>query len=75
MVRHRSNSGLTSETTGNIAIASAVVSTIFLPLNSRRAMAYAARVAMMTDSTVAIRLMPIEFTIARRNWSSSQTAR
>ena len=34
-----SNSGPTSETTGNIAITSAMVSTNFLPRNSRRAMA------------------------------------
>ena len=74
-MRHRSKSGLTSETTGNIASARAVVSTIFLPLNSRRAMAYAASVAIMTESSVAIRLMPMELMIARRNWSSSHTAR
>ena len=72
-MRHRSKSGLTSETTGNMAIASAAVSTSFLPLNSRRAMAYAARVAIMTDSRVAIRLMPIELMIARRNCSSCRT--
>src|SRR3954454_1584674 len=41
-VRHRSKSGPTSATTGNIAIASASESTSRLPLNSRRAMAYAA---------------------------------
>ena len=67
-----SNSGPTSETTGNIAIASAIVSTSFLPLNSSRAIAYAASVAMMTESSVAIRLMPIELMIARRNWSFVQ---
>src|SRR5207342_3851420 len=44
-VRHRSNNGPTSATTGNIAIASAIDSTSFFPLNSRRAIAYAASVA------------------------------
>ena len=38
-VVHRSNSGPTSATTGNIAIASASESTSRLPLNSSRAMA------------------------------------
>ena len=65
-VRHMSNSGPTSETTGNIAIASDMESTSFLPLNSSRAIAYAARVATITDSIVAIRLMPIELRMARR---------
>src|SRR5689334_7561653 len=37
--RHMSNSGPTSDTTGNIAIASASESTSFLPRNSSRAMA------------------------------------
>ena len=59
-VRHRSNSGPTSETTGNIAIASASESTSRLPLNSSRAMAYAASVAKITDSNVAISAMPNE---------------
>ena len=42
-VRHMSNSGPTSATTGNIAIASASDSTSRLPLNSSRAIAYAAK--------------------------------
>src|SRR4051794_13351141 len=62
IVRHRSNSGPTSATTGNIAIASAIESTNRFPLNSRRAMAYAASVARSTDSTVAIAEMPNELT-------------
>src|SRR6185503_7392306 len=53
-MRHRSNSGPTRATTGNMAIASARERTRRLPLNSRRAIAYAARVAKMTESTVAI---------------------
>src|SRR5690349_15695913 len=59
-VRHRSNSGPTSATTGNIAIASASESTKRLPLNSRRAMAYAASVARITDRNVEIAAMPNE---------------
>ncbi len=65
-VRHMSNSGPTSETTGNIAIASASESTTRLPLNSSRAMAYAASVAKMTDRTVAIIAMPNELISASR---------
>src|SRR4029079_1844876 len=61
-VRHRSNSGPTSATTGNIAIASAIDSTSFFPLNSRRAIAYAASVARMTDRNVEIAAMPNELT-------------
>ena len=38
-VRHMSNSGPTSETTGNIAMARAIESTSRLPRNSSRAMA------------------------------------
>ena len=60
-----SNSGPISETTGNIAMASDMVSTSRLPLNSSRAIAYAASVATITLSVVAIRLMPIELMIAR----------
>src|SRR3954466_5564751 len=58
--RHRSNSGPTSATTGNIAIARAIDSTNRLPLNSRRAMAYAASVAKITDRNVDIAAMPNE---------------
>src|SRR4051794_18261237 len=65
-VRHRSKSGPTSATTGNIAIASASESTSRLPLNSRRAMAYAARVAKITDRNVAMAAMPNEFRNASR---------
>ena len=72
--RHMSNSGPTSETTGNIAIASDIESTRRLPLNSSRAIAYAASVATITESTVAIRLIPIELKIAFRNCSLSHTA-
>src|SRR6476661_5990091 len=53
-VRHMSNSGPTSDTTGNIAIASAIESTSRLPLKSSRAIAYAARVAITTASRVAM---------------------
>ena len=60
-----SKSGPTSATTGNIAITSAIDRTSRLPRNSSRAIAYAARVAMITESKVAIRLMPIELMIAR----------
>ena len=55
-----SNSGPTSATTGNIAIARAIESTSRLPLNSRRAMAYAASVAITTARKVAISAMPNE---------------
>src|SRR3954452_24905026 len=58
--RHRSNSGPTSATTGNIAIASAIDSTNRLPLNSRRAIAYAASVARITERVVEIAAMPNE---------------
>src|SRR4051812_17091203 len=64
--RHRSNSGPTSATTGNMAIARASESTRRLPLKSRRAIAYAARVAKITESTVAIAAMPNEFRRAAR---------
>ena len=64
-----SNSGPMSDTTGNIAIASARLSTSFLPRNWRRAIAYAASVARITDSTVAMIEMPNELISAR--WKSS----
>ena len=60
-----SNNGPISDTTGNIAMASDIESTSRLPLNSSRAIAYAASVATITESTVAIRLMPIELRMAR----------
>ena len=68
-----SNSGPTSDTTGNIAIASAIVSTNLLPVNCKRAMAYAQSVARITDSVVAISEMPNELISARWNWSSLST--
>ena len=60
-VRHMSKSGPTSATIGNMAIASARDSTSFLPLNSSRAIAYAANVAKMTARIVAMMAIPNEF--------------
>ena len=42
-------------------------SNTFLPRKSSRAIAYAANIAMITDSTVAISAMPIELISARVN--------
>src|SRR3954463_580363 len=58
--RHRSNSGPKRGNTGDIAIASAIYSTNRLPLNSRRAIAYAASVARITERVVEIAAMPNE---------------
>ena len=64
-----SNSGPTSATTGNIAIASAIDSTSRLPLKSSRAIAYAASVAKITDRNVAMSAMPNELRSAsRKSW-------
>src|SRR6476469_5336235 len=73
MLRHMLNSGPTSAACGNMAIASASDSSTFLPGNSNRAMAYAANIAMTTDSTVAIRAMPMELMSARVNsgWANT----
>ena len=61
MERQMLNRGPTSDTTGNMAMASAIARTSFLPRNLRRAMAYAANVASAIESTVAMREMPMEF--------------
>src|SRR4051812_2828309 len=74
-VRHMSKRGPTSETTGNIAIASASESTARLPRNSRRAIAYAAKVASTTESSVALRAMPAEFSSARVKSGLSRMSR
>ena len=62
-----SNNGPTSAACGNIAMPSASDSNTFLPGNSRRAMAYAANIAMITEITVAMIAMPIELISARVN--------
>ncbi len=68
-LRMMSNSGLTSEICGNIAISSATPTRIFLPGKSSRAIAYAAMVPMTTAITVAISPMPIELISALVNAS------
>src|SRR3954453_7059442 len=60
-----SNSGPTSETTGNIAIASASDSTARLPRHSSRPIAYAASVASTTERKVAVNAIPAELSNAR----------
>src|SRR5688572_23086568 len=69
------NIGPISDTAGKIAIASAVERMIFLNGKSSRAIAYAARVAMITDSVVAISAIPIELRNAEVNRSRSRTVR
>ena len=61
------NSGPTSAACGNIAMPSASDSSTFLPGNSRRAIAYAANIAMTTEISVAISAMPIELISALVN--------
>src|SRR3954451_14421534 len=73
--RHRSKSGPTSATTGNIAIARAIDNTSRLPLNSRRAMAYAASVARITDRNVEIAAMPNELINESLKSGSSKMSR
>ena len=73
--RHRSNSGPTSDTTGNIAIARANDRIAFLPGDSSRAIAYATSVANTTPITVAISEMPIELISAAVNRSVLKTVR
>ncbi len=73
MSRHRLNNGPTSETTGNIAMASANDRMIFLPGNSSRAIAYATSVAKTTPMNVAMMEMPIELISADVNRSVLNT--
>ena len=67
------NSGPTSAACGNMAIASAIDSRTFLPGNSSRAIAYAANIATITDSTVAINATPTELRSALVNRVSLNT--
>src|SRR5690349_9719469 len=73
--RHRLNSGPTSATTGNIAIASAVDRMIRLPGKSSRAIAYAANIATTTPMTVDSSEMPIELRSALVNRPVLKTVR
>ena len=61
------NSGVTSDTCGNIAISSESPTSSCLPGNSSRAIAYAAIVPSTTAISVEMIAMPIELTSARRN--------
>src|SRR2546430_3478670 len=72
-LRHRSNSGPTSDTTGNMAIASAKFRISFLPGKSSRAIAYATKVAKTTPTAVAMSEMPIELISAEVNRSVLKT--
>ena len=67
------NSGPTSAACGNIAIARAIDSRSLLPGKSRRAIAYAANIAMTTDRRVAISEMPMELRSALVNSESLNT--
>jgi hypothetical protein len=72
MVRQMLNRGVTMEITGKIDTPSAVVRMTRFPGKSRRAMAYAARVASTTATAVAMSEMPIEFRRAerKRSWAA-----
>jgi len=70
-----SNSGPTSATVGNIAIARAMERISFLPGNCRRAIAYAATVAIATDRNVAMSEIASEFRSADVNRSVWNTVR
>src|SRR4051812_8348248 len=67
IARHRLNSGPTSETTGNIAMARATDRINFLPGKSRRAIAYAANIATTTPMIVDSSEIPIELRSALVN--------
>src|SRR5262245_26266307 len=67
------NSGPTRAACGNMAMASAIDSSAFLPGYSSRAMAYAANIATITDSSVAMIAMPNELRSALVNSSSLNT--
>src|SRR5688572_23973358 len=67
------NSGPTRAAWGNIAMARAIDSSSRLPGKSSRAMAYAANIAMTTDSRVAMKAMPMELRSALVNNESVKT--